>query len=167
MSRVDVVTLTLTAGAETVPDMRFYYNRMDIRPERRDVDGWSTSVELAGVVQLLDAVAAGDLTITDMRTALVGVADELERRALTETGDGLSATPETMRCFGDCPRCEASATEVRAPYSTRPHTTQRPGLPHLALTFDEYDRWRAEHTGPAGGLRYRLCKVCDPDVPLA
>jgi hypothetical protein len=225
MSRVDVVTLTLTAGAETVPDMRFYYNGMDIRPERRDVDGWGTSVELAGVVQLLDAVAAGDLTIADMRAALVGVADELERRFLTAPGDGLSTTPETLRCFGDCPRCKANATEVRALLdqaaerrvrlqhpdryavavsgssvhridcrmvhnSARTlrfaqdteddseslfrselhmftHNGVRPALPHLALTFDEYDRWRAEHTGPAGGLRYRLCKVCDPDVPLA
>ncbi|WP_157229050.1 hypothetical protein [Nocardia brevicatena] len=67
MSRIDVVTITLNAGAETVPDMRFYYNSMDIRPERRDVDGWGTSVELAGVVQLLDAVAAGDLEIAEMR----------------------------------------------------------------------------------------------------
>ncbi|WP_281032919.1 hypothetical protein [Nocardia brevicatena] len=40
-------------------------------------------------------------------------------------------------------------------------------MPHLALTLDEYDRWRAERTGPAGGLRYRLCKIFDPDVPLA
>ncbi|MET8796371.1 hypothetical protein ABZV91_07925 [Nocardia sp. NPDC004568] len=47
------------------------------------------------------------------------------------------------------------------------HKDFRPGLPRLALTLDEYDRWRAERTGPAGGLRYPLCKVCDPDVPLA
>lgn len=47
------------------------------------------------------------------------------------------------------------------------HNGSRPGMPHLALTLDEYDRWRAERTGPAGGLRYRLCKICDPDVPLA
>ncbi len=109
-SRVDVVTLTLTAGAETVPDMRFYYNSMDMRPERRDVDGWGTSVELAGVVQLLDAVAAGDLEITDMRRALVRVANELERRSLTDTSDGLSRRtpvppnrprpPDTGHCRG-------------------------------------------------------------------
>ncbi|AYF78318.1 hypothetical protein D7D52_35870 [Nocardia yunnanensis] len=47
------------------------------------------------------------------------------------------------------------------------HDGVMPGLPHLALTLDEYDRWRAERTGPQGGLRYRLCKVCDPPVPLA
>ncbi|WP_067574452.1 hypothetical protein [Nocardia acidivorans] len=40
-------------------------------------------------------------------------------------------------------------------------------LPHAPLTADEYDRWRAERTGPHGGLKYRLCKICDPAVPLA
>lgn len=40
-------------------------------------------------------------------------------------------------------------------------------LPHAPLTADEYDRWRAERTGPHGGLKYRLCKICDPEVPLA
>jgi hypothetical protein len=227
MSSVEVVAITLRAGGETVPDMRFYYNSMDIRPERRDVDGWGTSVELAGVVQLLDAVAAGDLEIADMRRALVRVADELERQSLAETPDGSPSrrTPETLRCFGDCPRCEANAAEVRALYDQAAarrarlqhpdryavavsgrsvhrldcrvvrdgartlrfagendddseagfrselrrftHDGFRHDLPHLALTLDEYDRWRAERTGPAGGLYYRLCKVCDPDVPLA
>jgi hypothetical protein len=32
------------------------------------------------------------------------------------------------------------------------HRDFRPGLPHLALTLDEYDGWRAERTGPAGGV---------------
>ncbi|MFE3280054.1 hypothetical protein [Nocardia sp. NPDC059239] len=40
-------------------------------------------------------------------------------------------------------------------------------MPHAPLTADEYDRWRGERTGPHGWLKYRLCKICDPEVPLA
>ena len=194
-------------------------------PERRDVDGWGTSVELAGVVQLLDAVASGAIEVTAVRQALVREADIMDERLLEDAqvlNPGL--TRESMRCFGDCPRCQSNRDEVRklldeaarrrarlqepdryavavsgssvhrldcsvvrksARTLTRrggderegdlfarevhrfTHNGTGPGLPHLALTLDEYDRWRGERTGSQGGLRYRLCKLCDPPVPLA
>lgn len=98
MSRVEVVTVNLKAGSQTVPDMRFYYNAMDIRPERRDVDGWGTSVELAGVVQLLDAVAGGTLEIAEMRKALVRVANHLEKQSLAEAFGGTVPPGPPNRC---------------------------------------------------------------------
>ncbi len=39
-------------------------------------------------------------------------------------------------------------------------------LPCLPVTEAELQRWRAKRTGTHGGRRYRLCKVCDPQVPL-
>lgn len=35
------------------------------------------------------------------------------------------------------------------------------------FTLPDTVRWRGERTGPHGGLKYRLCKICDPEVPLA
>lgn len=46
------------------------------------------------------------------------------------------------------------------------HRGGMPVLPYEPLTTEELERWRAERTGPQGGRRYRLCKVCDPQVPL-
>lgn len=85
-----------------------------------DVDGWGTLVEAAGVVQLLDAVAASAASVDEVRTAIVRVAGQLEMRALTAARESAEArwdpvthTPESWHCCGDCPRCLANRDEVQ------------------------------------------------------
>ncbi|WP_067904515.1 hypothetical protein [Nocardia vaccinii] len=206
----------------TLPDkVRFMCALNEFGPERRHIDGWGVFVELPAVVELLDLVAAGERDLGDVRAALARVAAGMERTELesAETEGGRTLTSETLRCFGDCPRCLANYDTIRAHWAEAARRLARPldpqlypvavtssavhrvtcrevvrthdsrwydnddvipfevkqythegalgELPHAPLTADEYDRWRAERTGPHGGLKYRLCKICDPEVPLA
>ncbi|WP_141717645.1 hypothetical protein [Nocardia altamirensis] len=110
-AQLEIFTVTVTVGSETVPDMRFY-GGLDHHPIRREIQGWGVAVELAGVMQMLDAITTAKTDIGEVRAALVDIAETLERKWLGEGVRGAS-TPDSLRCFGDCPRCEANVADVR------------------------------------------------------
>jgi hypothetical protein len=71
-------------------------------------------VEVAGVVQLLRAVTAGEVTIAQIERQLVALAEAAECVAIAGEPSPYSskATPESLRCNGDCSACENKRAEL-------------------------------------------------------
>ncbi|OLZ51633.1 hypothetical protein BS329_15310 [Amycolatopsis coloradensis] len=217
--------MILRLGARELADMAVLFVGPEMGMQRRYDPGWGALIEIAGVVRALEAVAAGEVPVDQVRQELVDLAERAEGAWLADQLPEVAevATSSSIRCVGDCPACEAARPEFdahndeyqrrvdrarhldRYPFAVSKssiHTSSchmaKQGLgisparaddgggllyrhklrsfvhgfrgdmtlPCLLVTDDELSRWRAERTGPEGGRRYRLCKICDPHVPL-
>ncbi|MEU8776501.1 hypothetical protein [Streptomyces sp. NPDC048606] len=142
--------MDITVKAHTLVATRWTWGTQ-YAPERRWVDGWGTEVETPVVIQLLDLVAAGEVSAKDARDALAAAAAKLIR-----THDPDEADPReyaAARCYGDCERCRARRPEFEAIHAralvekakgadtlTYPYAVTRNGLhrsdcPHITDTI--------------------------------
>nr|WP_012840404.1 hypothetical protein [Streptomyces sp. W9]ACX85519.1 pCQ3_18 [Streptomyces sp. W9] len=101
----------LTINGHTIPNTEWTAG-MNYPAERRWTNGWGATIEVPAVIELLELVQAGKVTLEDVKDELTNVANAITR----QHDDGLGISNDD-RCFGDCDKCEARKPEVLARYA--------------------------------------------------
>ncbi|KFZ80841.1 hypothetical protein ED92_10990 [Amycolatopsis sp. MJM2582] len=103
-------------GPVEIPDVAVLFAGPGMGMQRRYDPGWGALIEVAGVVRMLEAIAAGEVSADRARQALVGLAERSEQAWLADSESDFAAVPtsSSIRCTGDCPDCEAARPEFDA-----------------------------------------------------